>query len=289
MSGYETAPATLMLATHCAACGRPLVDAASVEAGMGPDCRKKYWVKVDVSEAARLAANAIVYTIALKQAGDDVIAGIAQLIALGFVVLAERIAKRVNAIQISEVAGRLAVKTPYSEEAVAAQRHIPGRVWDKERKVNTFPLASKPWVWDFLLKMYPGQVALGPKGAFTIGAKAAPLPIPAPLPPAKWSGPADTLKADAAHAAKLAEEAKPLGGCEYCDGEGCRECTPALCTPPFTADDQKYMDEMDAMASKASDLRDQEATETKMARETGGDIETVRRRYAAKLHNLMAM
>ena len=39
---YENAPATRMLATHCAACGRPLVDATSVETGMGPVCRERY-------------------------------------------------------------------------------------------------------------------------------------------------------------------------------------------------------------------------------------------------------
>jgi hypothetical protein len=39
---YESAPATKMLATQCACCGRPLVDAASIEAGMGPICRKQH-------------------------------------------------------------------------------------------------------------------------------------------------------------------------------------------------------------------------------------------------------
>lgn len=41
MSDYENAPAAAMLATHCC-CGRPLLDAVSVEAGIGPDCRKKH-------------------------------------------------------------------------------------------------------------------------------------------------------------------------------------------------------------------------------------------------------
>ena len=41
-SSYLTAPATKMLATHCAVCARALVDAKSVELGIGPDCRKKY-------------------------------------------------------------------------------------------------------------------------------------------------------------------------------------------------------------------------------------------------------
>lgn len=42
MSAYENAPSTVLLATHCCACGRALRDAVSVEAGMGPDCREKH-------------------------------------------------------------------------------------------------------------------------------------------------------------------------------------------------------------------------------------------------------
>ena len=39
---YENAPATKMLAAYCACCARPLVDAESVETGMGPVCRKSH-------------------------------------------------------------------------------------------------------------------------------------------------------------------------------------------------------------------------------------------------------
>ena len=42
MATYESAPSTILLATHCACCNRPLRDAVSVEAGMGPDCRDKH-------------------------------------------------------------------------------------------------------------------------------------------------------------------------------------------------------------------------------------------------------
>ena len=41
-SGYESAPATSLVATNCACCGHPLLDAVSVEAGVGPECRKRY-------------------------------------------------------------------------------------------------------------------------------------------------------------------------------------------------------------------------------------------------------
>ena len=36
---YENAPATMLVATHCCVCNRPLVDADSVEMGIGPTCR----------------------------------------------------------------------------------------------------------------------------------------------------------------------------------------------------------------------------------------------------------
>src|SRR5687767_11998091 len=39
---YENAPATRLLATRCACCHRALVDAESVERGVGPDCAKRY-------------------------------------------------------------------------------------------------------------------------------------------------------------------------------------------------------------------------------------------------------
>ena len=55
---YENAPATQLIATHCACCGRPLVDAASVERGVGPECARKYGYseahKADPDRALRI-------------------------------------------------------------------------------------------------------------------------------------------------------------------------------------------------------------------------------------------
>ena len=42
MTTYLDDPATALLATDCAQCNRPLRDAVSVEAGIGPDCRKRH-------------------------------------------------------------------------------------------------------------------------------------------------------------------------------------------------------------------------------------------------------
>lgn len=57
---YENAPSTHLLATNCLACNRPLRDAASVEAGIGPVCRKKYGYG-QIDEATRVEANVLIH------------------------------------------------------------------------------------------------------------------------------------------------------------------------------------------------------------------------------------
>ncbi len=166
---YENAPATRMLATQCAACGRPLVDAVSVEAGMGPDCRKKYGVAPDATEEARTEANALVYQIALDQSGPEVLGKALQLRALGFEGLADRIVKRLKVITVLPAPdGSLAVRAPYDPAAVAAMRTVPGRRWNPEQKINTFPVSSRVQLWAWLRRFYAGQSGLSERGAFTI-------------------------------------------------------------------------------------------------------------------------
>lgn len=95
MNTYENAPATKLLATNCACCGRALVDAVSVETGIGPECRKNFSVDVVVDEAARNEANVLVHAVAKKGVKKAECRAIcAKLDALGFVVLAARIMKR---------------------------------------------------------------------------------------------------------------------------------------------------------------------------------------------------
>jgi hypothetical protein len=168
--GYENSAACKMLATHCCACGKSLVDAVSVEAGMGPDCRKKYLNNVEVDAAVRGEANAIVYRIAVLQAGEEVLGLTNVLREMGFAVLANRIGERLASITIEEDGEVIAVYTPYDPNLVAAMRAVPGRRWVKEKKVNAFPLTSKRAVWALLKKFFPGKIATGPKGLFTITA-----------------------------------------------------------------------------------------------------------------------
>lgn len=180
MSGYENSPQAKMVATHCAACGRPLVDAVSVETGMGPDCRARLLGSIDVPEEARQEANKLVYQIAVIQKGVEIFEPLMRLRELGFVKLADRIEKRCKMkpeVFITEMDGRLVVRTPYSLEAGRAWREIPGRRWEaipghEYKKANMIPIAQKRAVWNLLLTYYHGLLAEGPKGQFVIDKKA---------------------------------------------------------------------------------------------------------------------
>jgi hypothetical protein len=192
---YETAPATILLATHCACCARPLVDAVSVETGIGPDCRKKHGFAApdaEVDEAAlvaalsaysttigaaldlsvelepRVLANKIVHRIAVEQDAPSVAFLVNALRALGFAKLAARVATRLVRITITAEGSDLLVVAPYSEEALTAWRGIPGRRWDKAAKATRVPAKCARPLWDLLRTHFRGVFATGPKGVFVI-------------------------------------------------------------------------------------------------------------------------
>lgn len=200
--GYEDAKATKMLATHCAACGRPLVDASSVEYGVGPVCRKKYQYedalpitqevteKVEktlssvsdpdlqgkVSEAvskddSRKAANVLVHHIAKFQKGPESMGAIRLIRALGYEVLADRIEDRLKPeiiIEEDEDQGRIVVDSPYNKTFVALVREIEDRKFDFETKTWSVPKKKKRDLWEALKAAYEGEVGMGDKGPFVI-------------------------------------------------------------------------------------------------------------------------
>lgn len=166
---YENAPATKMLATHCAACRRPLLDAKSVEIGLGPDCRKRLGFNIDVAPEARARANKLVYHIALNPSGVSTLEAAAELRALGFDKLAARIIERTATVVIEENNGELLVHAPYCETATGDWRTIPGRRWDGKVKCNRVPSNQRRALFTLLVKHYPGALASGPKGTFVVG------------------------------------------------------------------------------------------------------------------------
>jgi len=175
MNGYENAPATRMVATYCAVCSKPLVDAKSVEMGLGPVCRRQYGFEgskatLDGAIAAhddlnRVEANKIVYQIALEQDGPFVAEGCNRLREIGFVKLADRILKRTAPVSVAVEGDRLVVTSAYDEAWVEAMRGMPGRRWDRERKVNTVPMSARASLEALVVRMFPGRVTVWPEGA----------------------------------------------------------------------------------------------------------------------------
>lgn len=175
-SGYENAPSTRMLATHCCVCGRPLRDAFSVEIGMGPTCRKTHGYDEEVlllGEEARKAANKIIHQIAAVRDDErERAAGISALRLLGFRKLPGRIEYRGQDAPAPEpVAMRLSsrgtgwyVRAPYKPAATAAWRSIDGRRWDGEAKENFVPWTGREALWSLLRTHYAGHVLRFPDG-----------------------------------------------------------------------------------------------------------------------------
>jgi len=170
---YEDAPATRMVATHCAICHRALVDALSVEVGVGPVCRKRWLTELealDEDDEARQAANKIIHAIACRQ-NEDNLALVKELFALGFPKVVKAIMRVIAKVKIEEGNLGYLVKTPYCEAAATAWRRVPGRRWDKDAKANWVPKAAKRHVYALLLTYHEGEMAIGPKGPFVLRAQ----------------------------------------------------------------------------------------------------------------------
>src|SRR3954471_11004952 len=113
---YENAPATKLLATHCILCGLPLVDAISVETGIGPICREKAgYGEIQASPEDHKQANAYVHQLARSGATfADLLLGVAGLRILGFTRLAGLIVKRKAVVKMTNSGGgMIEIDTPY--------------------------------------------------------------------------------------------------------------------------------------------------------------------------------
>jgi hypothetical protein len=206
VSNYENAPATKLLATHCACCGRSLLDAESVEAGMGPTCRKVHgynraqaepdWEAVlrlsdgllavaeifpagdaRVAEASwrlggletRRVANLAVHRIAVAQRGPAALQLAAVVRALGFTRLADRVEERLVQVRIELAGDEYVVHAPYSETFNARLgENRPARRWDPENKCWRVRAPFRGFLFAALKAAFPGVAAVGPKGSFVL-------------------------------------------------------------------------------------------------------------------------
>ena len=172
---YQDAPACKLIATHCCACGRPLLDAVSVENGIGPVCREKY-LPDGVSDENRDTANRVIRLCAIIAHRGKNPARLFSLCnyldSMGYTEVARKIRRRfVSAfpVQISVVNDLLEVRAPYDESA--NQSWFNERIrWEKARRARICRLTpdNKQRVMRVLKKHYRGDAAFGPKGSFVI-------------------------------------------------------------------------------------------------------------------------
>jgi hypothetical protein len=182
---YEEAPATALLATHCCACGRALLDAESVERGIGPVCAEKFGFLVPVGAAERAEANKLVHAVAAlagacsTEVSADVEAALARLLELGFVKLAGIIRLRLagKADVVVEVEGGFyVVRAPYSPAFLEAAGKFGRTHWEFVKKhgsgrknVRLVPVGERNRLWLALKHAFPGAKVAGPAGAVIIG------------------------------------------------------------------------------------------------------------------------
>lgn len=194
---YTTAPACDLVATTCAACGRPLLDAASVECGMGPHCRRRAGLTSDgtgadwtqareilararleaVGEDARATANRVVARIAADQSAPVVPVLLSALTALGFAGVAEAVREHLRPACVEvlpEGERAYAVRVEGIDRhtfaaLVDALRRVPGRRYDGERKVSVVPVTSRAALWQALRDtLRSGTTLVTARGVATI-------------------------------------------------------------------------------------------------------------------------
>lgn len=192
---YENAPSTIMLATHCAVCARPLRDARSVETGMGPDCRARHGYddaqdEPDAPRAqaaleraaaagcgparsfldaglddARSIANRIVHAVASDPhhpAAPDLVAALA---ALGYRRLASIVAaRRFGAVEVEREGDDLLIRAPRNERfGDALWNRARGR-WDRQARARRVRATHRQLVWDLIQEHFAGALIVSQRG-----------------------------------------------------------------------------------------------------------------------------
>lgn len=179
--GYELAPATQLLATHCCFCSRPLLDATSVQRGYGPTCADKWMRGYDLFEPkVREEINGLVHEASCIQRSEQarIVEIVERLQELGAEIAAGRISDKlvgVPDVEINFLDGRYEVLVHFFDaDWVNESRKVPGRrcekceIDGKTHWVSAFPASSKRALWACLQLTLSGRLAEGPKGRFII-------------------------------------------------------------------------------------------------------------------------
>ena len=170
---HEKAKATRLLATHCCVCWRPLVDAKSVEMGIGPVCRKKYGhpdiLTTDemrmralgalavsgldshvIDEVlargndARQVCNWLVYWASANYTDKKIVLGCTPIIRLlGYTSLADKLEQDRSTVRLVVKADEIEVYFPWEDTTIQGLKMLNG-VTLRDPKTNRFKCWAVP-------------------------------------------------------------------------------------------------------------------------------------------------
>ena len=180
----------------CALCGQPLKDATSVQAGVGPWCRKKYkyedaielsadiiakcehlvefgadFVQAIQDNDSRQAANILCRWIALwvnkARCHDKTVRAIQTLQVMGYDLLAQRTTKRLcKKWSIEPDGDYYAISYPFNPTWSDTLRGFRGSYFNKDKRCWMVPKNHRKALWAALGKAHKNTFIKGPQGIF---------------------------------------------------------------------------------------------------------------------------
>ena len=202
---HELAAATRVLATTCCVCGRDLCDAKSVELGIGPVCRKRYFRDADIPLTSqgwekalgvlvqsglpmhivdsvlarrpntRKAANVVVYWASANHTSRDIVLACAGIVRyLGFTTLADKLERDRSDIRFETDGARINIFTKRHDGFNRGLRRLGARMVRHERgrfKCWAVPSSSKDKLIVLAGVHFGGLKCFADEGIFTIEPK----------------------------------------------------------------------------------------------------------------------
>jgi len=182
-TSYTRQRRTKVVAVRCCVCSRDLIDNVSIEAGMGPTCRKKYGDKLDRAKAER--ARKLIWVAAITTDPATFRSCIAKLNQIGAHKVADRLAANIAEVKVSYVGDTIHIETPrYNPDLVSAVKRMPQRAFakfdittgerlprdtkKKGRAVWMVPQRDETALWEALIGAIGGKFAQDVTGLFTI-------------------------------------------------------------------------------------------------------------------------